>query len=163
MPVVASTTKRMALASSTAISTCFLISRSNTSSLCATKPPVSITLNVLPVHSATPYCRSRVTPLTLSTMALRCSSKRLKKVLFPTFGRPTIATVNPMKFLIYYSRIEASPIYFLLSAFEYLFTVPCVAHLYCIKPMGFWKSLLNLETWTDKINKLQCNFFKTPF
>jgi hypothetical protein len=27
-------------------------------------------------------------------MAFRCSNKRLKRVLFPTFGLPTIATVK---------------------------------------------------------------------
>jgi hypothetical protein len=32
-----------------------------------------------------------------STIALRCSSKRLKSVLFPTLGLPTIATVNAIK------------------------------------------------------------------
>jgi hypothetical protein len=31
-------------------------------------------------------------------MALRCSSKRLKNVLLPTFGRPVIATVNDILF-----------------------------------------------------------------
>jgi hypothetical protein len=31
-----------------------------------------------------------------STIAFLCSNKRLKKVLLPTFGLPTIATVNPM-------------------------------------------------------------------
>ena len=84
----------MALASSMAIITCFAISFSNTSSLPLTKPPVSITLNCLPAQSATPYCLSLVTPLTSSTMALRCSSKRLKNVLLPTFGLPVIATVK---------------------------------------------------------------------
>src|SRR6185312_5542608 len=96
MPAAESTIKISAWASSKAISTCFLISRSKTSSLSATNPPVSIRLKVLPTHSATPYCRSRVTPLMSSTIALRCSSSRLKKVLFPTFGRPTMATVNPL-------------------------------------------------------------------
>ncbi len=57
--------------------------------------PVSITLKVLPFQSAKPYCRSRVTPLTSSTIAFRCSSKRLNSVDFPTLGRPTIATVKP--------------------------------------------------------------------
>jgi hypothetical protein len=32
-------------------------------------------------------------PLTSSTMALRCSSSRLKRVLLPTLGLPTMATV----------------------------------------------------------------------
>lgn len=76
--------------------TYFAISRSNTSSLPETNPPVSITLNCFPFQSVIPYWRSRVTPLTSSTMALRCSNILLKNVLFPTFGRPTIATVYPL-------------------------------------------------------------------
>src|SRR5690242_17709623 len=95
MPVVTSHMKISTFASSMAIFTCFLISLSNTSSELATNPPVSTTLKVFPFQSATPYCRSRVTPLSSSTIAFRCSSRRLNRVDFPTFGRPTIAMVNP--------------------------------------------------------------------
>ena len=94
MPVATSTIKIIASASSKAINTCLRISFSNISSLFGTNPPVSITLKNLPFHSATPYCRSRVTPLTSSTIAFLCSNILLKKVLFPTFGLPTIATVK---------------------------------------------------------------------
>ena len=86
MPVAASTIKMITLASSMAICTCLRISFSNTSSLPATKPPVSITLNDLPDHSATPYCRSRVTPLTSSTMAFRCFQHTVKKCAFAYIG-----------------------------------------------------------------------------
>ncbi len=95
IPVAASTMNTSACASSTAISTCFFISFSKTSSLCGTNPPVSIRLKVFPFQSETPYWRWRVTPLSSSTIALRSPSNLLKNVLFPTLGRPTIATVNP--------------------------------------------------------------------
>jgi hypothetical protein len=40
--------------------------------------------------------RSRVTPGVSSTSATRRPARRLNKVDFPTFGRPTIATVKLM-------------------------------------------------------------------
>ena len=76
----------------------FGISFSKTSSLLRNKTTCINYIKVFPFHSATPYCRSRVTPLTSSTIAFRCSSKRLKNVLLPTFGLPTIATVNTHNF-----------------------------------------------------------------
>src|SRR5439155_3394038 len=47
-----------------------------------------------PRQSATPYRRSRVSPGRGSTMALRSPIIRLNRVDFPTFGRPTIATIG---------------------------------------------------------------------
>ena len=94
----------IAFASSIAILTCLAISLSNTSSLCGTKPPVSIKLKDLPAHSATPYWRSLVTPLISSTMAFLCSSKRLKNVLLPTLGLPVIATVKLMTYYIMFFK-----------------------------------------------------------
>jgi len=49
--------------------TCFRISSSKISSDFIVRPPVSIMLNVLPFHTDCPYCLSRVTPLTASTIA----------------------------------------------------------------------------------------------
>ena len=54
-----------------------------------------------------PFCyaigRSRVTPLKSSVMAFRSSSKRLKNVDLPTFGRPIIATVYDTRFVQLYN------------------------------------------------------------
>src|SRR5215218_9454759 len=47
-----------------------------------------------PFHSASPYIRSRVVRARSSTIACRRPTIRLKSVLLPTFGRPTIATTG---------------------------------------------------------------------
>ena len=60
----------------------------------STTPPVSTRKNERPVHSATSKFRSRVTPGVSSTIATRRPMARLKKVDFPTFGRPTTATTG---------------------------------------------------------------------
>ncbi len=39
--------------------------------------------------------RSRVVPGMSVTMARSCSNRRLKRLLLPTLGRPTMASVNP--------------------------------------------------------------------
>ena len=83
-------------ASSVAMITCFLISSSNISSEFTTQPPVSTTENSLPFQSHLPYWRSRVVPASLLTIAWRVFVRRLNKVDFPTFGRPTIATKFPI-------------------------------------------------------------------
>src|SRR5512137_2394564 len=57
-------------------------------------PPVSIMSKITLLHSASAARRSRVVPGTSSTMARRSPAKRLKSVLFPTFGRPTKATIG---------------------------------------------------------------------
>ncbi|MBA7583660.1 GTPase Der [subsurface metagenome] len=55
--------------------------------------------NSIPFQNALPYCLSRVTPSISSTMALRVSVNLLKSVDFPTFGRPTMATIFPTKII----------------------------------------------------------------
>ena len=55
---------------------------------------MSTTVNVRPFHSAVPYTRSRVVPETSEMIARRSPMSRLKSVLFPTFGRPTMATTG---------------------------------------------------------------------
>ena len=92
-PSFTSTTSSTTSASRIARSTCRLISLSKVSSLLTTHPPVSITLNSRPHHSALPYWRSRVVPAVFITIARRVPVKRLNRVDFPTLGRPTIATI----------------------------------------------------------------------
>lgn len=55
-------------------------------------PPVSISAKWIPFHSASAYILSLVTPGVSSTMETRRPTTLLKKVDFPTFGRPTTAT-----------------------------------------------------------------------
>src|SRR4051812_18050376 len=57
-------------------------------------PPVSMSENVFPCHSAGWAMVSRVVPGTGVTMARRVSVIRLKRVDFPTLGRPTSTTVG---------------------------------------------------------------------
>src|SRR5512138_2753916 len=65
-------------------------------------PPVSTTWNARPFHSASPNRRSRVVPGVSSTMARRSPTRRLNKVLFPTLGRPTSATIGfDIRFMLY--------------------------------------------------------------
>ena len=47
-----------------------------------------------PFHSVSPYSRSRVVRARSSTIAVRWPTIRLKSVLLPTFGRPTMATTG---------------------------------------------------------------------
>ena len=56
-------------------------------------PPVSISRNCRPFHSQTSSLRSRVVPCVSCTTAARVAVSRLTRVDFPTFGKPTIATV----------------------------------------------------------------------
>ena len=58
------------------------------------QPPVSTTLNFLPIHSTSRSKRSRVIPGWSSTIATWAPKNLLKRVLFPTLGRPTITTVG---------------------------------------------------------------------
>src|SRR5690606_6376319 len=64
------------------------------SSSSSMRPPVSTTMNSTPIHSASPYVRSRVVPGSFCTIARRSPIIRLKSVDFPTFGRPTRATIG---------------------------------------------------------------------
>ena len=120
-PVFTSTMNKITSASSMAKATCLLISSSKISSELTTQPPVSITREFLR-RAARPYriARSRVVPASSLTIALRVSVRRLKRVDFPTFGRPPIATIFPiiplsfygshsLYFLIFYSGIYPKP------------------------------------------------------
>src|ERR1051325_6257783 len=57
------------------------------------RPPVSTSQKRRPPHSASPKWRSRVVPACWETIASLPPRIRLKRVDFPTLGRPTIATV----------------------------------------------------------------------
>src|SRR5262249_40130312 len=57
-------------------------------------PPVSTTSTSRPFQRAFPYKRSRVMPGSSPTIDLRLPIKRLKRVLLPTLGRPTIASTG---------------------------------------------------------------------
>ena len=91
-PVAASTTRMMRSAFVTAIRAWSCTATSITSPCAGCIPPVSTRRNLNPFHSAIEINRSRVVPARSSTTARRSPTKRLKSVLFPTFGRPTSAT-----------------------------------------------------------------------
>ena len=55
---------------------------------------MSTMTNRRPFHSVSPYRRSRVVRARSSTIAERWPTNRLKSVLLPTFGRPTMATTG---------------------------------------------------------------------
>src|SRR5579872_4166984 len=57
-------------------------------------PPVSTMRSFRPLHSASPYRRSRVMPGSSPTIARREPTMRLKSVDLPTLGRPTIAIIG---------------------------------------------------------------------
>ena len=94
MPVTASTTKTMTSASRIASRAWSWTRASIGSSGSSSRPPVSTTTKRRPFHSASPYRRSRVVRARSSTIAVRAPRIRLKSVLLPTFGRPTMATTG---------------------------------------------------------------------
>ena len=94
MPAAASTTKTMTSASAMARRACSWTRASIGSSGSTSRPPVSTRTNRRPFHSASPYSRSRVVRARSSTIAVRAPTMRLKSVLLPTFGRPTMATTG---------------------------------------------------------------------
>src|SRR5512145_3263723 len=57
-------------------------------------PPVSTSMNRRPSYSTRSATRSRVIPGWSNVIARRFRAFRLNRVDFPTFGRPTSATVN---------------------------------------------------------------------
>ena len=69
------------------------------SSLLSSMPPVSMSVKGLPRHSQSAVMRSRVTPGLFSVMEILRPATLLKKVLFPTLGRPTMAMTGCMTFL----------------------------------------------------------------
>ena len=91
-PVAASTRSRIRSAASTAMRAWSWTPISIGSPTAGCMPPVSTTRKRIPFHSTMPIRRSRVVPARSSTTARRSPTKRLKRVLFPTFGRPTSAT-----------------------------------------------------------------------
>ena len=90
-PTCASVVNTTISAISNAASTCASIAGCMV--LCASSPipPVSTNTTWLSPNEQVVSRRSTVTPGLSPTMALRLPSKRLNKVDFPTFGRPTIA------------------------------------------------------------------------
>src|SRR3990170_997158 len=74
--------------------TCPRILGSRSSSPPVMYPPVSTRRNRRPSYSTGSATRSRVIPGWSNVMARRFRATRLKRVDFPTFGRPTSATVN---------------------------------------------------------------------
>ena len=93
-PVTASTTKTMTSASAMARRACSWTRASIGSFGSSSRPPVSTSTNRRPFHSVSPYSRSRVVRARSSTIAVREPRTRLKSVLLPTFGRPTMATTG---------------------------------------------------------------------
>ena len=58
-------------------------------------PAVSTSLTGMPSRVVVSVTRSRVVPGMSVTMARSCSSRRLKRLLLPTLGGPTMARVKP--------------------------------------------------------------------
>ncbi len=67
----------------------------STSSAPSRMPAVSKSFTGMPPMDAVSETRSRVVPGMSVTMARSCSSRRLKRLLLPTLGRPTMASVRP--------------------------------------------------------------------
>ncbi len=65
------------------------------SSRASRMPAVSTSLTGMPPIATVSLTRSRVVPGVAVTMARSRSTRRLNKLDLPTFGRPTIASVNP--------------------------------------------------------------------
>ena len=104
----------MTSAAAIAISACARICRSSALLVSGSMPPVSTSVRTRPFHSTSAEMRSRVTPGVSSTIEMRSPVSLLKNVLFPTFGRPTTATMPlplrvPSLFLILLIRPRASP------------------------------------------------------
>ena len=83
----------MTSAAAIAISACARICRSSALLVSGSMPPVSTSVRTRPFHSTSAEMRSRVTPGVSSTIEMRSPVSLLKNVLFPTFGRPTTATM----------------------------------------------------------------------
>ena len=62
----------------------------------SSSPAVSVTSNCSPPTEATPSIRSLVTPGLSYTMACFLPTRRLNSDDLPTFGRPTITTLNDL-------------------------------------------------------------------
>ena len=90
-PVVISVTRTITSAVSMASFACSRIKRRISLSVFGSIPPVSTISKTLPFQSLSPYILSLVTPGVSSTMDSRRPISLLKSMLFPTFGRPTIA------------------------------------------------------------------------
>jgi len=71
-------------------------------------PAVSNNFTGMPSMFDTSDTTSRVVPGISVTIARSCSSNRLNKLLFPTFGRPTIASVSPCRTRPPYWKLSAS-------------------------------------------------------
>src|ERR1035438_7605380 len=82
-------------------------SRSTNSPVCLI-PAVSHSFTGMPPMEAVSLTRSRVVPGVSVTMARPCSSRRLNRLLLPTLGRPTMASVSPCRTRPPYWKLSAS-------------------------------------------------------
>ena len=85
--------------------------------MASSNPAVSMAVNFTGPILASPSRKSRVTPGWLSTKASRLPTRRLKSVDFPTFGRPTSATVKVI-FLAFYENV--------IKLFKYITIFVCL-------------------------------------
>ena len=93
-PALASISISARSASSSAAPVCCRSRPSRLASGPSARPAVSIAVNASGPIRPWPWMRSRVTPGVGSTSAWRRPTSRLNRVDLPTFGRPTIATVE---------------------------------------------------------------------
>src|SRR5262245_14274807 len=94
IPARPSTTNKMRSASSIATITWARTPATRSDVGWGSKPPVSTTAACHRSKATVPYRRSRVTPGTSRTRDLRWPTSRLKRVDFPTLGRPTMAMIG---------------------------------------------------------------------
>ena len=124
-PDFPSTINRITSASFIATSACSFIFAIKNSLFLGSNPPVSTITNSEPLHSASLYSLSLVTPGRSSTIAILSPTKLLKRVDFPTFGLPTIATIgfilSPLYFFTLHYTITYKNMLILNSPMFYYF------------------------------------------
>ena len=69
----------------------------STSSAPSRMPAVSYSFTGIPPIDAVSEIKSRVVPGMSVTIARSCSNSALNRLLFPTLGRPTMASVSPAR------------------------------------------------------------------
>ena len=99
IPARASMRKRIISASTMAACVCRRMRPSTLLSSPSSRPAVSTNLALISPNSMSASRLSLVMPGRGSTRARRLPASRLKRVDFPTFGRPIMATVKDMSFL----------------------------------------------------------------
>ena len=96
-PARASATIRTTSASAIPSRAWCWMSRASSSSSARSMPPVSSSSKATPFHSVATRLRSRVTPGWAWVTASRPPASRLTRVLLPTLGKPTMATVGRLR------------------------------------------------------------------